>query len=160
MSRQFLITLGAAVVLIGVAVYSTVSINQGHLLTLAGSIDDVRVVALSPEATLVVVDFTATNPSEVGFEMKELSLERMDGDKAVPGALLSKAESARYFEYAKMPHPNESLGIGDRIKGGETVKRVMVARFDSAPDGLALATYRMRFRHIENVDAEISGRKK
>lgn len=147
-------------VVIGAALYSTVSINQGHLLTLTGSIDDVRVVALAPEITLVVLDFTATNPSGVGFEMKALAVDRMDGTKAVEGALLSKAESARYFEYAKMPHPNASLGIGDRIQGGETVKRMVAARFDSAPDGLAVATYRIRFRHIENVDAEIVGKKR
>jgi hypothetical protein len=157
MSRQLLATLAVGLVVIGAALYSTVSINQKHLLTLTGSITDVRVAELSPQATLVILDFTVENPSGVAFEVKELSVERVDG--AVRGDLLSKAETARYLEYSKVAQPNPALGIGDRIKGGETVKRLVAARFDSPATGLAAATYRIHFRHIENVDAQIEGRK-
>jgi hypothetical protein len=159
MSRQLLVALAVGVVVIGVALYSTVSINQKHLLTLTGSITDVRAIALTPEASLVILDFEANNPSAVAFEVTGLWVERVEGPAPVPSDMLSKAESARYFEYNKLPQPNPSLGIGDRIKGGETVKRMVAARFDSPVAGLAAGTYRIRFRHIENVDAQIEGRK-
>jgi hypothetical protein len=155
MSKQLLAALAAGLVVIGVALFSTVSINQGHLLTLTGSITDVHIAELSPDATLVVVDFTAANPSAVGFEVKELALERVDGGT---GDLLSKSDATRYLEYNKLSQL-APFGIGDRIKGGETVQRLVIARFDAPAAGFAAATYRIRFRHIENVDAQIEGRK-
>ena len=159
LSKQLLITLAVAMVVIGVALYSTVSINQKHLLTLTGSITGVRVAELTPEASLVILDFTALNPSVIGFEVKDLRVERVDGAAPVPAAALSKAEIAAYFEYSKEVPANPSLGIGDRIKAGETVKRMVAARVDSPATGLATGTYRILFKHIENVDAQIEGRK-
>jgi hypothetical protein len=155
-SKQFLATLAVGLGVIGAAVYSTVSINQNHLLTLTGSMTDVRVAELTPEATLVMLDFTAENPSAVGFEVKELGVERVDGAR---GDVLSKAEATRFLEYSQLAQPNPPLGIGDRVKAGETVKRMIAARFDLPAAGLAAASYRIRFRHIENVDAQIEGRK-
>lgn len=159
MSRQFIVMLLAAVVIIGVALYSTVSVNQNHLLTLTGAITDVRVRPLTPEASLVIVDFTVTNPSAVGFDLIQLELDKMDGDKATPSGLLSKGEIGRYLDYEKSPQPNPTLGIGEMIRGGQTVKRMIAARFELPEAGLAAATYRIRFHHIEKVDAEITGRK-
>jgi hypothetical protein len=156
MRPQLLATLAVGLVVISVAIYSTVSINQKHLLTLTGSITDVRTAELSPEATLVILDFTAQNPSEIAFEVKELAVQRVDG---IDGNVLSKAETVRFMEYSQLPQPNAPVGIGDRIAGGQTVKRMIAARFDSPAAGLADAVYRIRFRHIENVDAQIEGRK-
>lgn len=156
MSKQFLATLAVGLVVIGAVLYSTVTINKNHLLTLTGAITDVRVAELTPESTLVILDFTAQNPSAVGFEVKELAVERVDGAR---GDILSKAEAARFLEYSKLAMPNPALGIGDRIKGGETVKRLIAARFDAPVAGFAAAAYRIRFTHIENVTAEIEGRK-
>ncbi len=156
MSRQFLATLAVGLVVIGAALYFTVDLNQKHLLTLTGSIDNVRVAELSPEATLVILDFTAQNPSGVGFEVKELAIDRVG---SVAGDVLSKAETVRYLEYTQLGQPNPAFGIGDRIKGGETVKRVVAARFDLPAAGFAQATYRIRLKHIENVDVEIEGKK-
>jgi len=159
MSRQFIVMLLAAVVVIGVALYSTVSVNQKHLLTLTGSIDDVRVRPLTPDASLVIVDFTTTNPSAVGFDLIQMELDKMDGDKATPSGLLTKSEIGGYFEYEKLPRPNPVLGIGEMIRGGQTVKRMIAGRFELPEAGLAGATYRIRFHHIDKVDAEITGRK-
>lgn len=156
MSRQLLAALAVGAVVIGAALYSTVTINKDHLLTLTGSITDVRVAELTPESTLVILDFTAQNPSAVGFEVKELAVERADG---VRGDVLSKAEAARFLEYSKLAMPNPPLGIGDHIKGGETVKHLIAARFDAPAAGFAAATYRIRFTHIEKVTVQIEGRK-
>jgi hypothetical protein len=159
MSRQFMLVLLAAVAVIGVALYSTVTVNQNHLLTLTGAITDVRVEPLTPEASLVIVDFTATNPSGVGFDLLQLELEKVDGANITPSGLLSKSEIARFVEYKKLAQPNPVLGIGELIRGGQTVKRMVVARFELPPTGLAQATYRIRFHHIDKVDAQIEGRK-
>jgi hypothetical protein len=159
MSRQFLLTLAAALIVIGVALYSTVSVNQRRLLTLTGSITNVRPIALTLESSLVIVDFTATNPSPVGFDLIQLELDKLAGEKATPSGLLSKSEIARYFEYNKIPQPNPVLGIGELIKAGETVHRIVVGRFELPVDGLATSAYRIRFRHIDKVDAEISGKR-
>lgn len=155
MSKQLLATLGVGLIVIGAVLYTTVSVNQGHLLTLTGSITNVQAAELSKDATLVVLEFTVLNPSAVGFEVKELSVERIGG---TPGDLLSKSDAVRYLEYNKLTQLSP-LGIGDRIIGGESVQRFVAARFDAPAEGLAGATYRIRFRHMENVDAQIEGRK-
>ncbi|MEO5926327.1 MAG: hypothetical protein ABIR70_21070 [Bryobacteraceae bacterium] len=158
MSRQFLIMLSAGLLVIGVALYSTISVNQKHLLTLEGSITDVRISELTPESTLVILDFTAMNPSKVRFEVKEVGVERTDGTP-LRGDLLSKAETVRFLEYAKLPMPNPTIGVGDRVQGGETVKRMIAARFDTPAAGLQTATYRIGFLDYNNVAAKVEGKK-
>jgi hypothetical protein len=151
-SRQLLFALYAALAIVALVLYSTVEVNQKHLLTLEGSITNVRVAELTPESTLVILDFTATNPAKVRFEVKELGVERADG-QAVRGDVLSKAETVRYLEYAKLAQPNPPIGTGDRINGGETAKRVVAARFDTPAAGLKSAFYRIGFLDYNNVTA-------
>ncbi len=160
MSRQLLIALAAALVIIGIALYSTVEVNQAHLLTLEGKVDNVRVIALTPESTLVIVDFTATNPAKVRFEVRDLTLERIEKDKQpLRGDVLGKAELVRYMEYSKVPQLNPVIGGGDRVQGGDTVKRMVAARFDVPVAGLGIATYRIGFQDYNNVAASIEGKK-
>src|SRR4051812_29261586 len=157
-SRQLLITLGAALLIVGVVLYSTVEVNQKHLLTLEGNITDVRIAPLNEMSTLVILDFTATNPAKVRFEVKELGVERTDGTP-MRGDTLSKAETLRFLDYAQLPHLNAPIGVGDRINGGETTKRVVAARFDVPPAGLQNGSYRIGFLDYNNVVAKIEGKK-
>jgi hypothetical protein len=159
-SRQLLITLAAALAVIGIALYSTVKVNKAHLLTLEGKIDNVRVISVTPESTLVIVDFTATNPAKIRFEVRDLTLERIEKDKdPLRGDVLSRAELLRYMEYSKVPQANPPIGSGERVNGGETVKRMIAARFDVPVGGLGIATYRIGFLDYNNVAAKIEGKK-
>ena len=159
MSRQFLITLLVGVAVIGAGLYTTVRVNKAHLLTLTGTIDNVRAVSLTPEATLVIVDFTATNPSAVPFELRELELERVEGDKVTPSGRLNRSEIENFFDYYKLPRRGAVFGLGDKVGPGEKVQRMIAARFELLPEGLEKATYRIRFHHYDNVTAEIMGKK-
>jgi len=159
-SRQLLITLAAAFAVIGLALYSTLKVNEAHLLTLEGKIDDVRVISVSPQSTLVIVDFTATNPAKIRFEVRDLTLERIERDKEpLRGDVLGKAELLRYMEYTKVPQKNPPVGGGDKVQGGETVHRMIAARFDVPVDGLGIATYRVGFQDYNNVAPKIEGKK-
>src|SRR5262245_21992947 len=144
MSRQLLITLGVAVVIVGALLFTTVSVNQKHLLTLEGSITNVRVEPLNQGSSLVILDFTATNPSEVPFEMKEVGVERIDGTP-VRGDVVGKAETVRFMEYGKLAQVGPPTGMGDKIKAKEKASRMISARFDNPPPGLETGTYRIAF---------------
>lgn len=159
MSKQLLIAILAAAAVIGVALYVTVGVNQSQVLTLKGKVLDVRAVTLDPAASLVVIDFEAANPSNKIFEIEEIAIDRMDGETATPSSLLSKRETANYFEYTKMLQPNPQLGIGEIVKGGETVKRMVVTRFELPVAGLANSVYRIRIGDINDVVAEITGKR-
>ena len=155
MSRQLLLTLGAAVILVGIALYSTVSVNQNHLLTLEGKITNLHVEKLNETSTLVLLDFTATNPSEVPFDIKQVTVERTTNTDAIKGDVLSKAETGGYVEYAKLT-TNPPLGAGNVIKAGQTAKGLVAARFD-VPGVLTTSHYRISFTDYNGVTAKIEG---
>lgn len=150
--------LGAAVI-IGAVLFVTVGVNQSQVLTLKGKVLDVRAVTLEPQASLVVIDFEANNPSNKLFEIEDIAVDQIQGETETPSSLLSKRETANYFEYTKMLQPNPQLGIGEIIKGGETVHRMVVTRFELPVNGLANAEYRIRIRDINDVVADIAGKR-
>ena len=132
------------------------STQSGHL-DLKGEILKVRVLALNPQASLVVADFRISNPSNVRFVVRtvEMRLDPLSGE-AVDGAMFSKFDTENVFKYEKLlgPKYNASLITRDRIPGRKSEDRMIVARFE-IPVAKLDARTNLKIR-IEDVDGPVS----
>jgi hypothetical protein len=107
--------------------------TKGNNLELTGTILKVRVLPLSPVASLVIVDFRVTNPSDVPFVMKSasLTLDPASGP-TLDGMTVSKPDIESVFKYNPILGPkfNDVLGIRDRIAPHQRLDRMVGARFE------------------------------
>ena len=154
MSKGFWIFLAVGLAVAGGIVFTLLTATQGAHLRLEGKILKVRVLALTGSgASLVIVDFRATNPSNVPFVANSvtLHLEPATGD-AVDGRTISKTDIENIFRYEKLlgPKYNPILSLQDRIPPHQTVDRMAGARFE-LPEAAINARKAIRIR-IEDVD--------
>ena len=140
---------------IGTALFS----NRGQHLELTGQILKVRVLQLSPEASLVVTDFRVTNPSDVPFVVRgvQMQLDPSSGPM-LDGASIAKSDVDNVFKYEKLigPKYTDVLTIRDRIGPHQTVDRMVGARFEvpeSTIDGRK--ALRLRIDDLDGASAEI-----
>ena len=93
--------------------------TKGNHLELNGTILKVRTMPLSPVASLVVVDFRVTDPSDIPFVIKSASLTLEPATGAtLDGMVVSKPDIENVFKYNPILGPkfNDVLGIKDRIE--------------------------------------------
>lgn len=154
MSKGFWIFLAAGLAVVGGLIFTMLTATQGAHLRLEGKILKVRVLALPGSgASIVIVDFRATNPSNVPFVANAvtLHLEPATGD-AAEGRTISKSDIENIFNYQKLlgPKYNEVLSLQDRIPAHQTVDRMAGARFELA-EAIVNARKSLTLR-IEDVD--------
>jgi hypothetical protein len=143
----------AGLVVVGAALGFLLIGTKGNHLELTGTILKVRVMPLSPVASLVIVDFRVSDPSDVPFVMKDakLTLEPATG-KMLDGMSVSKPDIENVFKYNPILGPkfNDVLGIKDRIEPHQRLDRMVGARFEitdaQAEDRKAIHL------HIEEID--------
>src|SRR5271165_5949498 len=127
---MFLIV-GLAVV--GAALVFLLIGTKGNHLELTGTILKVRVMPLSPVASLVIVDFRVSNPSDVPFVVKEakLTLEPPTGE-ILDGMGVAKSDIENVFKYNPILGPkfNDVLGIKDKVAPHQRLDRMVGARFE------------------------------
>src|SRR5271170_6383730 len=153
--------IGLAVVALGVGV--TLLSTKGAHLELDGRILHVRVLSLNPNASIVVLDFRAKNPSDVQFVVKtlELVLEPASGEP-LTGASISKADVDTVFKYEKIlgPKYNDVLAIRDKIGARETIDRMDGARFELSEAAIdARKSIKIRIEDMGGTIAEITEKK-
>lgn len=161
MSKGFWIFLMLGLAVAGGIVFTLLTATQGAHLRLEGKILKVRVLPLTGSgASLVVVDFRATNPSNVPFIANSvtLSLTPATGDTA-EGRTASKNDIENVFRYEKLlgPKYNPTLSLQDRIPPHQTVDRMAGARFElpeAAIDGRK--AIRLRMEDIDGAVAELA----
>jgi hypothetical protein len=153
LNKQFLIFLVAGLAIVGAALGFLLIGTKGNHLELHGTILKVRVLPLSPVASLVVVDFRVNNPSDVPFVMKgaSLTLEPATG-ATLDGMTVSKPDVENVFKYNPILGPkfNDVLGIKDRIEPHQHMDRMVGARFE-IPDVQAEDRKAIHL-HIEELD--------
>ena len=121
----------------------------------------VRVLALTGSgASLVILDFRATNPSNVPFVANSvtLHLQPATGD-AVDGQTISKADIENVFRYEKLlgPKYNPILSLQDRIPPHQTVDLMAGARFELPEAAInARKAIRIRIEDVDGTAAELS----
>jgi hypothetical protein len=163
MSKGFWIFLALGLAVAGGIVLTLLTATQGAHLRLEGKILKVRVLPLTGSgASLVIVDFRATNPSNVPFIANSvtLSLTPAAGD-AVEGRTASKNDIENVFRYEKLlgPKYNPTLSLQDRIPPHQTVDRMAGARFE-LPEGSidGRKGIRLRMEEIDGAVAELGER--
>jgi len=97
-SKPFLITFGAAVVVIAVLVWVGFANTKGNHLVPTGSIGKVRTAKASDEGTFMVIDFNVKNDSDVDMVVHsiETSVDFPDGSTA-PGSAASSTDIPMAF---------------------------------------------------------------
>jgi hypothetical protein len=154
MSKGFWIFLAAGLAVVGGLIFTMLTATQGAHLRLEGKILKVRVLALPGRAaSIMVVDFRATNPSNVPFVVNSvtLHLEPATGQVA-DGTTISKNDVENIFRYEKLlgPKYNDTLSLQDRIPPHKIVDLMAGARFE-LPEGAVNSRKSIRLR-IEDVD--------
>jgi hypothetical protein len=126
--------------------------NKGAHLELTGEILKVRILALSPSASVVVVDFRVSNPSDLPFVVRsvEMRLDPQTGT-AEEGAQISKPDVENLFKYQKLlgPKYTDVLSIKDQVGPHQTMDRMTGARFE-LPEPAIQARKAIRV-HIEEL---------
>jgi hypothetical protein len=127
--------------------------TKGNHLELNGTILKVRVMPLSEVASLVIVDFRITDPSDIPFVMKgaTLTLDPASGE-TLDGMMVSKPDIENVFKYNPILGPkfNDVLGIKDHIEPHQRLDRMVAARFEITE---AQAEDRKRIHlHLEEID--------
>ena len=161
MSKGFWIFLAVGLAVVGGLVFTLLTATQGAHLRLEGKILKVRVLALaSSGASLVILDFRATNPSNVPFVANSvtLHLQPATGD-AVDAQTISKADIENVFRYEKLlgPKYNPILSLQDRIPPHQTVDLMAGARFELPEAAInARKAIRIRIEDVDGTAAELS----
>jgi hypothetical protein len=144
-----LIGLAAVTIGIGALFLGT----KGNHLELKGTILKVRVLPLSPVASLVIVDFRVSDPSDVPWVMKGASLTLDPASGAtLDGMTVSKSDIENVFKYNPILGPkfNDVLGIKDRIAPHQRLDRMVGARFE-IPESQAEERKAIHL-HVEEID--------
>jgi hypothetical protein len=152
-NKQFWMSLviGLAVVAIGLGFLFIGT--KGNHLELDGTILKVRVLPLSPVASLVIVDFRVNDPSDVPFVMKgaTLTLDPASGEP-LDGMMVSKPDIENVFKYNPILGPkfNDVLSIKDRIEPHQRLDRMVGARFEIPED--QAENRKAVHLHVEEMD--------
>jgi hypothetical protein len=163
MNKQFwaFLLIGLAIVGAGIAVlfYS----SKGAHLDLQGQILKTRVLALNSRASLVIVDFRVTNPSDVLFVVRtvEMKLDPKSGE-ALEGTPIAKPDVENVFKYEKLlgPKYNDVLSIRDKIGPHQTADRMSGARFELPESGIdARKDIRLRIEDVDGTVVELVEKK-
>jgi LEA14-like dessication related protein len=105
-TKQFWVFLLIGLAVVGALIYGVLMGTKGSHVDLTGEILKVRVLALSPQASLVVVDFRVTNPADIPFVVNtvQTQLDRFESE-TVDGVSISKADVENVFKYEKLLGP-------------------------------------------------------
>jgi hypothetical protein len=153
LNKQFVIFLVAGLAIVGAGLGFLFIGTKGNHLELNGTILKVRVMPLSPVASLAIVDFRVNDPSDVPFVVKDakLTLETASGEM-LDGLMVSKPDIENVFKYNPILGPkfNDVLSIKDRVQPHQRLDRMVGARFEitdaQAEDRKAIHL------HVEELD--------
>jgi len=157
-NKRFALMLLAGLAVMAALVFFLLTGTRGAHLRLEGKILKVRVLAMSGTgASLVMVDFRVTNPSDVPFVVSsvKLSIQPAVGGP-VEGATISKPDIDNVFQYAKLLGPKYSqvLGMRDAIVPHQSGDRMAGARFEM-PEATVNARKSLQLE-IEDVDGAVA----
>jgi hypothetical protein len=162
-TKQFWMFLGIGLAVVAAGIGVTLMSTKGAHLEIDGRILHVRVLSLNPNASIIVLDFRAKNPSDVQFVVKnvELILEPASGEP-LTGMSISKADIDNVFKYDKIigPKYNDVLSIRDKISARQSVDRMDGARFELSEAAIdARKSIKLRIEDMDGTIAEIVEKK-
>ncbi|MEO8595957.1 MAG: hypothetical protein ABI759_21730 [Candidatus Solibacter sp.] len=155
MQKNFLAAFGIGLAIIALAVGGIFFMQRGDRMQLPGKILKVRTAELDQDSSIAVLDFRISNPSDVQFEVRTVTVEMEDkAGKSYLGQSVSDMDAKRLFE--AMPvlggQFNPTLLMRERLSSQGSADRMIAARFQ-AP--LSMIDSRKRFIvRIEEVDGK------
>ena len=163
MTKRFWIFLPVGLAVVAALIYALLLGTKGYHVDLTGEVLKVRVLTVSPEASLVVVDFRVTNPADIPFVVSSVqTLLDSDGAEPLEGASISKPDVVTLFKYGKLlgPKYNDVLSIRDKVAPHQTVDRMVAARFElPEPKINGRKALRLRIEEIDGAVVEIGEKK-
>lgn len=150
MRKELLIGVGIGFVVLSLLAGAMFWINKGSYVILEGAIQKIRTQDVEG-ATVVVVDFRATNPSDYIFSVIQVDLI-IDGFE---GQVVSDRDAKQFFEYYKQIGPkfNDTLKTKEKVQPHATVDRMVAARFEM-PEAKAQARKSLVVR-VKEVDGMV-----
>jgi hypothetical protein len=156
MKDRFPATFGIGIVAIAIVVAGILYMQRGAHIGLTGNVVKVRVAPLDENSTVAAIDFRFTNPGNVPFWVRTVSLvmENKDGNQ-FEGKVVSEPDAKRLFEAMPLLGQkfSDTLVLRDKIPGHTSQDRMVAARFE-APEALIEGRKRFLVR-IEEVDGKI-----
>ena len=99
MQKTFLAAFGIGLAIIALAVGGIFVMQRGDRIELPGKILKVRTAELDQDSSIAVIDFRITNPSNVQFEVRTVTVELEDASgKSYQGQSVSEMDAKRLFE--------------------------------------------------------------
>jgi hypothetical protein len=153
MQTGFLIALGIGLVLVALLIGGVFYTHRDNATQLPGAILKVRTAAIDEKSSVAILDFRASNPSNVTFEVRTVTLELQTKDgNSYEGQSASDGDAQRFIEAFPVlgGKYNKTLQTRERIHSHSSADRMIAARFQ-AP--VSLLDGRKRFIiHVEEVD--------
>jgi hypothetical protein len=155
MQKNFLVAFGIGLAIIALAVGGIFFMQRGDRMELPGKILKVRTAPLDDDSSIAVIDFRITNPSNILFEVRTVTVEMDDNQgRSYLGQPVSEVDAVRLFEGLPVLGQkfNPTLIMRERLGSHRSADRMIAARFQ-AP--MALLDGRKRFVvRIEEVDGK------
>ncbi|HXB67575.1 MAG TPA: hypothetical protein VNY05_04995 [Candidatus Acidoferrales bacterium] len=155
MNKNFAIAFGVGLACIVAAVSGVFFIQRGAHMELPGKVLKVRTAALDDNSSVAVLDFRVTNPSDVLFVVRNVTLEMEDPQgNSYLGQVAADTDAKRMFEALPLLGQkfNDTLLIRDKIAAHTSQDRMVAARFE-APVARLDARKKFLIR-IEEVDGK------
>jgi hypothetical protein len=155
MQKNFLVAFGIGLAIIALAVGGIFFMQRGDRMELPGKILKVRTAPLDDDSSIAVIDFRISNPSNILFEVRTVTVEMDDNQgRSYLGQPVSEVDAIRLFEGLPVLGQkfNPTLIMRERLGSHRSADRMIAARFQ-AP--MALLDGRKRFVvRIEEVDGK------
>jgi biopolymer transport protein ExbD len=144
-------------VVVAIVVAWTVLAQRGARVELAGSIGKVRTLALDERSSAAIIDFRVRNPSDYLFVVRQVEVTALDSaGQPLAGMVIAQADAAKLFAYFPRvgQRYNESLLIRTKVKPGQSMDRMIAARFE-VPEKVLQARRNLTIR-IEELDGPVA----
>ena len=157
MNRDLLKSAGIGVVICIVFVGIVLFWTRGAHVVLEGSVQKVRTHAMDEKSVVAVIDFRFVNSSDHPFIVRKATviLEDQKGNLH-QGMTVAEVDAKRLFQYYPLlgQKYNDSLKIRDRVESGESMDRMISARFEFPEE--AIGERKRLIIRVEDVDGAIS----
>jgi hypothetical protein len=161
MNKEILKMAGIGVAVVIVVVSAIWFGTLGSQIRLSGEIQQVRLLGMQDNSTIVIVDFRFVNPADYPFVVRDATVHLVDADGlSSKGTAIAAGDVQRIFDYYSKEDPdlgeayNEVFKARDRVEPGENLDRMIAARFE-VPEPVAAARQLVKLR-IEDVDGAVT----
>ena len=162
MKSNFAIAFGIGLACIAAAVFGIFFMQRGAHMELPGKVLKVRTAPLDENSSVAVLDFRVSNPSDVLFVVRTVTLEMDDTDgKSYLGQVAADTDAKKLFEAIPLLGQkfNDSLLMRDKIAAHTSQDRMVAARFEAPVAKLeARKRFLIRIEEVDGKEFELSER--